>query len=112
MRDSAESLKQIGRLREAGISVTIDDFGTGFSSLGYLRRLPVQHLKIDRTFVRHIEDDNASAAIVRAVTNLAHDLGMEVTAEGVETAAEAEFLRGIGCDYAQGWYYGRPDLVD
>lgn len=112
MRDSTESLKQISRLREAGISVTIDDFGTGFSSLGYLRRLPVQHLKIDRTFVRHIEDDSASAAIVRAVTNLAHDLGMEVTAEGVETAAEAEFVRGVGCDYAQGWYYGRPDLVD
>ncbi|WP_376694314.1 putative bifunctional diguanylate cyclase/phosphodiesterase [Wenzhouxiangella sp. EGI_FJ10409] len=112
MRDSAESLKQIGRLREAGISVTIDDFGTGFSSLGYLRRLPVQHLKIDRTFVRHIEDDAASAAIVRAITHLAHDLGMEVTAEGVETAAEADFVRSVGCDYAQGWYYGRPDLVD
>lgn len=112
MRDSAESFKQISRLREAGISVTIDDFGTGFSSLGYLRRLPVQRLKIDRTFVRHIEDDNASAAIVRAVTNLAHDLGMEVTAEGVETAAEAEFVRSVGCDYAQGWFYGRPDLVE
>lgn len=112
MRDSSEALKQISRLREAGISVTIDDFGSGFSSLGYLRRLPVQRLKIDRTFVRHIEDDKASAAIVRAVTNLAHDLGMEVTAEGVETAAEAEFVREIGCDYAQGWYFGRPELVD
>lgn len=111
MRDSTEALKQIGRLREAGISVTIDDFGTGFSSLGYLRSLPVQHLKIDRTFVRHIEDDSASAAIVRAVTNLAHDLGMQVTAEGVETIDEAEFVHSIGCDYAQGWYYGRPELV-
>src|SRR5699024_5089486 len=95
MRDSTEAFKQISRLREAGISVTIDDFGTGFSSLGYLRRLPVQHLKIDRTFVRHVEDDKASAAIVRAVTNLAHDLGMEVTAEGVETAGEAEFVRAV-----------------
>ncbi len=112
MRDSAETLKQIARLREAGISVTIDDFGSGFSSLGYLRRLPVQHLKIDRSFVRHIEDDAASAAIVRAVTHLAHDLGMQVTAEGVETAAEAEFVRSVGCDYAQGWYYGRPELVE
>ncbi|WP_376697492.1 putative bifunctional diguanylate cyclase/phosphodiesterase [Wenzhouxiangella sp. EGI_FJ10305] len=112
MRDSTDTLKQINRLREAGISVTIDDFGAGFSSLGYLRRLPVQHLKIDRMFVRHIEDDNASAAIVRAVTSLAHDLGMAVTAEGVETAAEADFVRSVGCDYAQGWYYGRPDLVE
>jgi len=111
MRDSTEALKQIGRLREAGISVTIDDFGTGFSSLGYLRSLPVQHLKIDRTFVRHIEDDKASAAIVRAITNLAHDLGMEVTAEGVETRAEAEFVHSVGCDFAQGWFYGRPELV-
>ena len=111
VRDSAETLKQIARLREAGVSVTIDDFGAGFSSLGYLRRLPVQHLKIDRTFVRHIEDDAASAAIVRAITHLAHDLGMQVTAEGVETAAEAEFVRSVGCDYAQGWYYGRPELV-
>jgi len=112
MQHSTEALKQIDRLREAGINVTIDDFGTGFSSLGYLRRLPVQHLKIDRTFVRHVEDDSASAAIVRAITNLAHDLGMQVTAEGVETAAEAEFVRAIGCDYAQGWYFGRPELVE
>jgi len=112
LREGAESLKQIRRLRDAGISVTIDDFGTGFSSLGYLRRLPVQHLKIDRTFVRHIEDDPASAAIVRAVTTLAHDLGMAVTAEGVETEAEAAFVRESGCDYAQGWYYGRPKLVE
>ena len=111
VRDSAETLKQMARLREAGVSVTIDDFGTGFSSLGYLRRLPVQHLKIDRTFVRHIEDDTASAAIVRAITHLAHDLGMKVTAEGVETAAEADFVRSVGCDFAQGWYYGRPKLV-
>ncbi|NBD95377.1 MAG: EAL domain-containing protein [Gammaproteobacteria bacterium] len=112
VREGAEAFKQIRRLRDAGISVTIDDFGTGFSSLGYLRRLPVQHLKIDRTFVRHVEDDPASAAIIRAVTSLAHDLGMQVTAEGVETAAEAEFVRKIGCDFAQGWYYGRPKLVE
>jgi diguanylate cyclase (GGDEF)-like protein/PAS domain S-box-containing protein len=112
LRDSTQALQQIGRLGEAGINVTIDDFGTGFSSLGYLRRLPVQRLKIDRTFVRHIEDDPASAAIVRAVTSLAHDLGMEVTAEGVETAAEADFVREVGCDFAQGWYFGRPELAE
>lgn len=112
LREGAEALKQIHRLRDAGISVTIDDFGTGFSSLGYLRRLPVQHLKIDRTFVRKVEDDDASAAIVRAVTTLAHDLGMRVTAEGVETQAEADFVRDAGCDFAQGWFFGRPDLVE
>ncbi|WP_181918357.1 MULTISPECIES: EAL domain-containing protein [unclassified Wenzhouxiangella] len=110
--DGTLALDQIDRLRYAGINVSIDDFGSGFSSLGYLRRLPAQRLKIDRMFVRQIENDPASAAIVRAVTSLAHDLGMEVTAEGVETANEAEFVRSVGCDYAQGWYYGRPDLVE
>ena len=111
MEDAIEPLDQIARLRKAGISVAIDDFGTGFSSLDYMRRLPVQRLKIDQTFVRHIEDDPTSGAIVRAVSTLAHDLGMQVTAEGVETAAEAEFVRAVGCDSAQGWYYGRPKLV-
>jgi diguanylate cyclase (GGDEF)-like protein/PAS domain S-box-containing protein len=111
MEDAIEPLDQIRRLREAGISVAIDDFGTGFSSLDYMRRLPVQRLKIDQTFVRHIEDDATSGAIVRAVSTLARDLGMQVTAEGVETAAEAEFVREVGCDCAQGWYYGRPKLV-
>jgi len=71
----------------------------------------VQRLKIDQTFVRHIEDDPTSAAIVRAVSTLARDLGMQVTAEGVETSAEAEFVREAGCDCAQGWFYGRPKLV-
>ncbi|QKK02232.1 MAG: EAL domain-containing protein [Pseudomonadota bacterium] len=112
VQHAAEPLRQIHQLREAGVSVTIDDFGTGFSSLGYLRRLPVQRLKIDRSFVRHVEDDPASAAIVRAVSTLARDLGMQVTAEGVETAAEAEFVREVGCDCAQGWFFGRPELVE
>lgn len=111
MEDAIEPLDQIRRLRQAGISVAIDDFGTGFSSLDYMRRLPVQRLKIDQTFVRHIEDDATSGAIVRAVSTLARDLGMQVTAEGVETAAEAEFVREVGCDCAQGWFYGRPKLV-
>ncbi len=111
MEDAIEPLDQISRLRMAGISVAIDDFGTGFSSLDYMRRLPVQRLKIDQTFVRYIEDDPTSGAIVRAVSNLARDLGMEVTAEGVETEAEAEFVREVGCDCAQGWFFGRPKLV-
>ncbi|QOC23450.1 EAL domain-containing protein [Wenzhouxiangella sp. AB-CW3] len=111
MEDALEPIDQIRRLREAGISVAIDDFGTGFSSLDYTRRLPVQRLKIDQRFVRHIEDDATSGAIVRAVSSLARDLGMRVTAEGVETEAEAGFVREVGCDCAQGWYFGRPELV-
>ena len=111
MEDAVEPLDQIRRLRKAGVNVAIDDFGTGYASLDYMRRLPVQRLKIDQTFVRHIEDDLTSGAIVRAVSTLARDLGMEVTAEGVETEAEAEFVRKVGCHSAQGWFFGRPKLV-
>lgn len=112
LNDTSDTIEQINQLRRAGISVTIDDFGTGYSSLSYLHRLPVQRLKIDRSFVHRIDKNHANAAIVRAIVGLAHDLDMEVIAEGVETAAEAETVRRLRCDYAQGWFYGRPVLVE
>jgi|GEM_PF-2720721 len=112
LNDGTETIKQIERLREAGINVTIDDFGTGYSSLSYLHRLPVQRLKIDRSFVHHIDDNPANRAIVRAIAGLAGDLGMEVIAEGIEGPVEAQVVRELGCGYGQGWFFGRPRLVE
>ena len=103
------------RLRELGVGVAIDDFGTGYSSLSYLRHLPANVLKIDKTFVREMLRDKADRAIIAAVVPLAHTLGMEVVAEGVETPEQRDLLKGMGVDQAQGWLFHRalpPDQLD
>ena len=94
------------RLRALGIRVAIDDFGTGYSSLGLLKQLPVDTLKIDRVFVRHLPDDRDSRAIAAAIVSMAHTLGLRVVAEGVETEAQLAFLCGLGCDEVQGHLLG------
>jgi diguanylate cyclase (GGDEF)-like protein len=96
------------RLGELGVRVSIDDFGTGYSSLAYLRDLPVDQLKLDRTFVADAENDPTSAALVRSTVSLAHSLGLEMVAEGVETPGVLALLREVGCDQAQGYFLGRP----
>jgi diguanylate cyclase len=86
----------------------VDDFGTGYSSLAYLKRLPVEEIKIDRSFVQEMGSEAADAAIIRSTIGLGHGLGLRVIAEGVETAAIWEQLRVQGCDGAQGYYISRP----
>ena len=98
----------LDRLREMGVRVSIDDFGTGYSSLSYLKRLPANALKIDKSFVRGLGEDVEDTTIVRMVVELAHTLGMEVIAEGVETEEQAALLADTGCDKAQGYRFSRP----
>ena len=105
MRDAAEVLRGLAAL---GVTLAIDDFGTGYSSLSYLRKLPVDRIKIDRSFVSDVVDNEDAAAVARAMVGLAHTLRFSVVAEGVETAAQEQFIRDTGCAYGQGFLYGRP----
>ncbi|MCW4244852.1 MAG: EAL domain-containing protein [Candidatus Thiodiazotropha taylori] len=99
---------RLGKLRKQGIGISIDDFGTGYSSLSYLKRFPVDKIKIDQSFVRDVTTDPEDAALCEAIIAMAHHLGLKVVAEGVETAAQWQFLRNSGCDYAQGYYFSQP----
>lgn len=96
------------RLRDAGLTVALDDFGTGYASLTHLRDAPIQYLKLDSSFIGGLGRGPESAIIVRSIVDLGHSLGMRLVAEGVETRGQAEFLRAIGCDEAQGFLYNRP----
>jgi EAL domain-containing protein (putative c-di-GMP-specific phosphodiesterase class I) len=95
-------------LRELGIGLAIDDFGTGYSSLAYLRHFPVELLKIDQSFMQGVPEEAGAVEIASAIVVMAHTLRMQVIAEGVENLQQWTFLQSIGCDYAQGWYLGRP----
>ncbi|MBW8848977.1 MAG: EAL domain-containing protein, partial [Burkholderiales bacterium] len=94
-------------LRDAGMSISLDDFGTGYSSLSYLQHHEIDTVKIDRSFVAGLEDGSKALALCRAIVTMAHELGMEVVAEGVETEAQMRALRDMGCDWGQGWWFGK-----
>jgi EAL domain-containing protein (putative c-di-GMP-specific phosphodiesterase class I) len=108
MVDPESTRNRLQRLRDLGIRIAVDDFGTGYSSLAYLKHLPVDELKIDRSFVRDIHRDSTDRIIVESIIGLAHNLGLMVVAEGVEEAATSTYLRQLRCDEAQGYYFGRP----
>ncbi|ATO20532.1 regulator [Acinetobacter sp. LoGeW2-3] len=102
------SLEILKAIRELGIKVSVDDFGTGYSSLSYLRTLPVDEIKLDRCFIEQLPENEKDGAIVAAIIVMAHKLGLEVVAEGIETPAQAQFLREYECDYFQGFYFAKP----
>jgi len=108
MQNATAAASTLRELKDLGVRVAIDDFGTGYSSLAYLKRFPIDILKIDQSFVRDLPGDAEDAAIATAVIGLAHSLKLEVVAEGVETLEQREFLHARGCRRAQGRLYGMP----
>jgi EAL domain-containing protein (putative c-di-GMP-specific phosphodiesterase class I) len=108
LTDTDENLTQLQRLKALGVTLAMDDFGTGFSSLAYLRRYPMDILKIDRSFVDRLGGDREDEALVRTIIRLGENLGMITVAEGIEDAAQLATLRELGCDQAQGFFLSRP----
>ncbi|WP_415845452.1 putative bifunctional diguanylate cyclase/phosphodiesterase [Stutzerimonas zhaodongensis] len=112
MREPERALAMLHRLRALGIRLSVDDFGTGYSSLAQLRRMPVQELKIDQSFIRELDDTCGDAVIVRSTIDMSHALGLKVVAEGVEHGETRDLLRGWGCDTLQGYFFSRPLPAD
>ncbi len=112
MDDPERAEATINRLAQRGFKLSIDDFGTGYSSLAYLKRLPVDELKIDKSFVMGMAENDGDAKIVRSTIDLAHNLGLSVVAEGVENGAILDTLHRLGCDEAQGYHLSRPLPAD
>ena len=108
MKDVRSSIDTFGELKALGVKLAIDDFGTGYSSLSYLKRFPANYLKIDRSFVVGLGEDPDDKELVSGMVGLAHALGLKVIAEGVKSAEQLAWLQEMGCDFAQGYYFGRP----
>jgi EAL domain-containing protein (putative c-di-GMP-specific phosphodiesterase class I) len=111
MRDIDSAIQKMRRLREHGIRISVDDFGTGYSSLGYLPRLPIDILKIDRCFVSQIGENDAAVPLIHGMISLAHSIGKRVIVEGIENTAQLEILRDLHCDEVQGYLLGRPSQL-
>ncbi|RDH88087.1 MAG: hypothetical protein DIZ79_15000 [endosymbiont of Lamellibrachia luymesi] len=108
IEDTAEEITWLQSFKNVGAKLSIDDFGTGYSSLSYLKQFPVDILKIDRAFVVDLPDHQDDASLVEAIAAIAKSLNLKLVAEGVETRDQAEFLKKIGCDYLQGYHFGKP----
>jgi EAL domain-containing protein (putative c-di-GMP-specific phosphodiesterase class I) len=108
VHNAEDNIAALRKLGNEGVRIAVDDFGTGYSSLSYLRQLPIDALKIDRSFVRDIESDPEDIAIIQAIVAMAHSLGLHVTAEGVETRGQLAALGRLGCDEYQGYLFSRP----
>lgn len=108
MGDLQRTVNLLKRVRALGVALSIDDFGTGYSSLAYLKRLPLDVLKIDRTFLQDVPGSQKDREIVQAIIVMAHTLHLQVVSEGVETTEQQAFLKAHGCDYLQGYLLGRP----
>ncbi|QXH54071.1 EAL domain-containing protein [Pseudomonas fakonensis] len=108
MESQQQACGVLAQLQAMGVATAVDDFGTGYSSLAYLRALPIDHLKIDRAFIKDLPGDDDAVAIARAIIDLGHALGFRITAEGIETQEQFDFLRNAGCDQGQGYLLGRP----
>ena len=108
MKNPEQSIATLRELRNLGFDLSIDDFGTGYSSLAYLKHLPIQTLKLDRSFIDNLEEDQDNAKICKASISLSHDLGLRFVAEGVETEGQAKYLSDHACDVLQGYYFSRP----
>ena len=112
MRNVGASLTTLNALKSRGIRISVDDFGTGYSALGYLKDLPLSSLKIDQSFMRDASSDTRTSAIIDAIVVLAHNLELNVVAEGVETPEQLDYVRSIGCDEFQGFLVSRPLPAD
>jgi diguanylate cyclase (GGDEF)-like protein len=108
MQDPEEAIRTLHKLKSMGVQISIDDFGTGYSSLNYLKRIPLDYLKIDRSFVMNIEKSTSDQAIIKAIIAMAHSMDIKIIAEGVETREQLEFLRQCGCEATQGFLHHRP----
>lgn len=112
MINRKEAIKTLQQISDLGIELAVDDFGTGYSSLAYLKRLPIDKLKIDQAFIRNLPNDEEDSAIAKTVIALSKCLNLKVIAEGVETKEQKDFIVQNGCDNIQGYYYSQPIIAD
>ncbi|MEO0771466.1 MAG: GGDEF domain-containing phosphodiesterase, partial [Cyanobacteria bacterium J06649_4] len=112
MDDVNASIEMLLQLKGLNLQLGIDDFGTGYSSLSYLHRFPIDTLKVDRSFVMEMEQSDGTAELVKTIISLGHNLGMNVVAEGIETQSQYEMLKGLRCEYGQGYFFAKPLTVD
>jgi EAL domain-containing protein (putative c-di-GMP-specific phosphodiesterase class I) len=112
MADPDLAIEVLHRIRRLGVTTAIDDFGTGYSSMAYLKILPVDEIKVDRSFVRDMATDHSNFVLVESAVGLGHNLGLSVVAEGVEDESTAAALNALSCDIAQGYHYARPLLPE